>query len=293
MRRPDTLRARVSEGKRTSDLKRKVTALRWYHTLELPGGIVTPGEYDLRPIVERLPWPDLTGARCLDVGGRDGFYGFEMERRGAAEVVSLDIDDPDQIDFPGGPSARPPRSEVQSELDAGNRAFEAAKEVLGSRVERRFLSIYDVSSERLGSFDFAVIGTLLLHLRDPLRGMTAVRDVVRSRLLINEPINVGMGVLRSRPEAQLGMSRGAPFWWFCNPAGLRRLAEAAGFRVLDMGRPYPIPYGAGRGRPRTLRSCFRRPLGEVPARLALRRGAWHVWILCAAESDLGGDRGEG
>src|SRR3954454_2123419 len=75
--------------------------LRWYHTLDLPGGVVTPGEYDLRPIAGRLPWPQsLQGLRCLDVGSRDGFYAFEMERRGAVEVVSLDVDDPSAYHLP-------------------------------------------------------------------------------------------------------------------------------------------------------------------------------------------------
>ena len=55
----------------------------WYHTLELPGGIVTPGWFDLRGVVDRLPWPDVRGKRCLDVGTYDGFYAFELERRGA------------------------------------------------------------------------------------------------------------------------------------------------------------------------------------------------------------------
>ena len=57
------------------DLRRRVDAIRWYHTLDLPGGVVTPGEYDLRPTVARLPLPvDMTGMRALDVGSRDGFY---------------------------------------------------------------------------------------------------------------------------------------------------------------------------------------------------------------------------
>src|SRR5204863_6597381 len=49
--------------------------IHWYHVLELPGGEVTPGEYDLRPIAARVPMPaSLPGLRCLDVGTRDGFW---------------------------------------------------------------------------------------------------------------------------------------------------------------------------------------------------------------------------
>src|SRR5439155_4349574 len=72
----------------------------WYHTLELGDGTVTPGWMDLRPIVERLPWPDVRGKRCLDVGTYDGFLAFELERRGAAAVVATDISDHSQWDWP-------------------------------------------------------------------------------------------------------------------------------------------------------------------------------------------------
>src|SRR5918996_1345053 len=76
----------------------------WYHTLELAPGVETPGWFDLRPIVDRLPWPDVAGKRCLDVATYDGFLAFEMERRGAAEVVAVDVPDPADWDWP--PDAR-------------------------------------------------------------------------------------------------------------------------------------------------------------------------------------------
>jgi tRNA (mo5U34)-methyltransferase len=266
-------------------LHSRVEATRWYHTLELPGGVLTPGEYDLRGAAARLPIPDdLSGMRCLDIGGRDGFYAFEMERRGAAEVVSVDIDDPAAVDFPG---ARPDPSLVRSELDAGNRAFELARGALSSGVERRWMSVYDLDAGEMGQFDFAVIGTLLLHLRDPARALVAIRPLIRGRLLINEPVIAGVDSLRRRPLAELRV-QGGPFWWQFNPAGLRQLAEAAGFEVLRSGRPYLIPYGPGgpRGRVNGPARALRPPLGQVPERLLLRRGLLHCWILSTPSPDV-------
>src|SRR5258708_262994 len=70
------------------NLAERVARVKWYHTMELPGGIVTPGRYDTRAVPRRLPFPaSLTGMRCLDVGTADGFWAFEMERRDAHEVV--------------------------------------------------------------------------------------------------------------------------------------------------------------------------------------------------------------
>src|SRR4051794_15943029 len=193
-------------------LAEHVREQRWYHTLELPGGVLTPGEYDLRAVSATLPWPDLSGLRCLDVGSRDGFYAFEMERRGAAEVVSLDLDDPDGIHFPG---PRPPREGVQAELDAGNAAFALAREALGSSVQRRHESVYALDRDDIGRFDFAVIGTLLLHLRDPVGAIAAVRGVA-DRLLVNDAVRLSVADLRSVPMARLAPDPAQPFWWLFN-----------------------------------------------------------------------------
>jgi tRNA (mo5U34)-methyltransferase len=252
----------------------EIEALRWYHTLELPGGIVTAGEFDLRPVVGRLPIPaSLTGMRCLDIGGRDGFYAFEMERRGSEDVVSIDIDDPREIQLPATFGASP--DVIATELSDGNRAFEAAREALGSGVRREMGSVYRLDPTDLGEFDFAVIGTLLLHLRDPVGALTAIRRVVRGQLLINDAVAVGRDLLSRRPRAELYM-QGGPFWWMCNRAGLRRMAVAAGFRVVETGRPYLVPYGAA---PPGLRPGIRGPLARLPMRLVQRRGSLHAWVL--------------
>jgi hypothetical protein len=51
------------------DLAGEVARYVWYHTLELPGGVVTEGMFDHRPAVDRYLLPkDLSGMRCLDVG---------------------------------------------------------------------------------------------------------------------------------------------------------------------------------------------------------------------------------
>jgi hypothetical protein len=52
---------------------------------------VTEGLFDLRPYVERYGLPErMDGMRALEAGTWDGFWAFEMERRGA-EVVALDL----------------------------------------------------------------------------------------------------------------------------------------------------------------------------------------------------------
>ena len=81
------------------DSLRAALARQWYHTIELAPGVVTPGWFDTRPVSAKIPMPpSLAGKRCLDVGTFDGFWAFEMERRGAAETVGIDVLDPMQWD---------------------------------------------------------------------------------------------------------------------------------------------------------------------------------------------------
>ncbi len=147
-------------------------AKRWYHTVELPDGSVTPGWFDLRPLVPRYGLPDdLTGLRALEVGTWDGFWAFELEKRGA-EVVALDLDDERDLDWP--PRRRP--AAPQAGRGGG---FAELRERLGSAVERVELSVYDATPERLGTFDLVFCGSVLIHLRDQLLALERIAGLVR------------------------------------------------------------------------------------------------------------------
>lgn len=78
----------------TQDVAARIGALEWWHTIDIAPGVVTPGSWELRPAAGRMPWPgggDFRNLRCLDIGTMDGFWAFEMERRGAADVVASDL----------------------------------------------------------------------------------------------------------------------------------------------------------------------------------------------------------
>ncbi len=67
------------------DLLEQARERSWYHAIDLGDGTVTPGWFDLRPFVNHYGIPDdLNGMRALEIGTWDGFWAFEMERRGAA-----------------------------------------------------------------------------------------------------------------------------------------------------------------------------------------------------------------
>jgi tRNA (mo5U34)-methyltransferase len=266
-------------------LAEQAAELSWYHTIELPDGVVTRGHFDTRAAARAVPLPEsLAGRRCLDVGTSDGFWAFDMERRGAAEVLALDIDDPALYDWP---EPRPERPSRPANQEAGvNRGFALAREALDSAVERIDMAVYELAPERVGSFDFVFMGALALHLRDPVRAYAAVRSVTRGEFLSSEAISMGLTLTRpTMPAADLA-ARGAPRWWTPNIAGHRRMLRAAGFDVVASGGPFFVPFGEGFAPPLRLAELTPRRLrrmapAEVLFQLVTRRtGAAHAWALC-------------
>lgn len=57
--------------------------------------------------------------------------------------------------------------------------FRELKERKGSSVERVELSVYDLTPERLGTFDLVFCGSVLIHLRDQLLALERIASVVR------------------------------------------------------------------------------------------------------------------
>ena len=248
-------------------LQAEVDSVPWYHTIELPGGVVTPGRWDTRSALAHVHFPaSFAGQRCLDVGTWDGFWAFEMERRHASEVVAIDLDDVDRWDWPALP-----QPDVVAQFRAGkdqDRAFAVAHAALGSRVDRRPLSVYDLSPELAGTFDFAFVGTILLHLRDPVRALSAVRGVLHGDLLVADQISLSLSLLQPRTPCAHVAGVDEPHWWTPNIAGLKRLVHAAGFDVVASGGPYLLPPGPGAPRRSTTK-----------ARVVARLGLPHAWVL--------------
>jgi tRNA (mo5U34)-methyltransferase len=231
---------RGAEGER---LRAEVEGRQWYHTLELAPGVETPGWFDLRPIAAEVLPGSLEGSRCLDVGTFDGFWAFEMERRGAARVVAIDILDPHGWDWPA--NSEPATVAALAERKRGGAGFELARSAFGSAVDRRELSVYDLDPDRHGTFDLVFVGSLLLHLRDPIGALMRARSVCDGTLIVCDAIDSGK--TRRFPRQPLATldGLGRPWWWKPNLAGLARLVEAAGFELAEPPRRIRMPLGAG------------------------------------------------
>jgi tRNA (mo5U34)-methyltransferase len=220
------------------DLRAEVERYPWYHTLDLGNGVRTKGMFDHAPVLDRYPLPaDLTGKRCLDVATMDGYWAFEMERRGAASVTALDLEDPEALDWPASL-----RHQQKALDETKGERFELVRRTLGSNVERVLMSAYDLGPE-LGTFDFVFCGDLLLHLKDPITPVENIRSVCTGSAVIVNTIKK-FRFARGRAIAELdGIDNFE--WWVTNLEGLIRIVRAAGFARVEAAETFELPFAGG------------------------------------------------
>jgi tRNA (mo5U34)-methyltransferase len=215
----------------TPELLERAERQGWYHTLELPG-LTTNGMFDLRDAVRHYRLPDsLEGQRVLDVGTWDGFWAFELERRGA-EVVGIDLDDERELDWP--PRRRTPKPEV-----VRGAGFALAKELLGSKVQRVVRSIYDATPEELGTFDLVFAGSVLIHLRDQLLALERIAALTKpGGMFVSAEEYEWVSDLVPFPIARFRGNRDAStvFWLPSRKAWREMLAYAGYDRVEEQAR---------------------------------------------------------
>ena len=221
---------------------------RWWHTIELPSGEVTPGGWDLRPTAARMPWPraTLVGLRGLDVGTMDGYWAFEMERRGATAVLATDLFDPPPVTF----------------VEAAGR--------LRSKVTYRTGAIHDLDPAEIGTFDVVVVGYVLQMVADPIGALEAVRRVCSGWVIVLDTVSLPLSLLPA-PLARLNARRGYREWFVFNRAGLLQALRLAGFIVEEVSpilRDRPGPGCDLRTLSRSVRA--RHGLGILGRSLAVR-----------------------
>jgi len=184
----------------------------WYHSFELPGGRRFDGMIPLDRLRERwrklgLP-EDLSGMRALDVGAWDGWFSFELERRGA-DVVAVDTADVE--------------------------GFTVVHEALGSKVERRLQSVYELNPATIGRFDVVLFQGVLYHLKHPLLGLEKVCSVATDIVRVESYV---AGETDDSPRMEFyerSELRGQFDNWFGpSVACLLGLCRAAGFAEVEL-----------------------------------------------------------
>ena len=239
-----------------------VSRFYWYHTVDLGGGLITPGLYDYRDKLDCFGFPsDMAGKTVLDVGPATGFFAFEFERRGArvttAELPSLldldrfpgqDVENSlrkiERMIYPDGDGRLRSMRREETERDLYwnllEGPFQFCRERLRSAAERRYCTVYDVSLEALGAarpFDMVFVGDVLVHTLYPMKALAAAASVCAGTLVLAQLLPEGP----QEPPAMQYVGGDDPAedhisWFLPNLSCLRQLLRKLGFaRVEEAG----------------------------------------------------------
>ncbi len=154
----------------------------WFQNLRIGGVETAPdhflGDYPAFKFARfetALP-ADLAGRSVLDIGCNAGFYSFEMKRRGAGEVVGIDMDE---------------RYLAQARFAADALGFDD--------ISFRQMSVYDVA--QLGRrFDIVIFMGVLYHLRHPMLALDLIREHVAGDLMLFQTMQRGPADILQVPE---------------------------------------------------------------------------------------------
>lgn len=220
----------------------------WFHSIDLGHGVVTPGHKPLdvlRGEFDALDLPDLTGKSVLDIGGWDGGFAFEAERRGAARVGVVDhyMWSLDHALWVAGADAQrrywrargvaegqapPPYHESdlwQPDTMPGKRGFDTARAALGSKVEDFPVDFMACDLDAIGQWDVVLYLGVLYHMPDPFGALQRVAAVTRSLVAVETEEHEALWRFFPFDELNGDVTN----WWAPNLSALGGALMAAGF----------------------------------------------------------------
>jgi tRNA (mo5U34)-methyltransferase len=194
----------------------RIEAIRWYHRMQLPGGITTEGVSNTERGLPRLQLPpSLAGKSVLDIGAWDGFYSFEAARRGASHVLATD-------------------SFAWSGESWGSKdGFTLARSLLGLEevVADLNVDVMDLSRDRLGrTFDVVLLLGVLYHLKNPIAALERAAEVCNELLVLETETSLNWlpyPAARVFPGRELGQDD--TNWYSFNSRALCGLLRSLGF----------------------------------------------------------------
>lgn len=190
----------------------------WYHVIEFPYGITTPGA-DRYPGSEARwqSWkpylPSLKGKTVLDIGAWDGFYSFKAEKEGA-KVLSTDYF------MWGGPGW------------GTKEGFDFAKLAFNSNVDELIIDVPDICVDTVGKHDVVFFLNVLYHLESPYTTFEKIASVANEWMIIETIIDKrieGIPYFRFIPDKIL---HDPTNWFIPNDSAVESMIDKFGFNVV-------------------------------------------------------------
>lgn len=200
--------------------QQEIDAVQWWHTIELPGGIKTPGRNATASYLPMLHLPeDLRGQTVLDIGTWDGYYAFECERRGG-KVLATDS--------------------FMWENGTGRAGFDLAHRALHSSIDSMHIDVMHLDPA-IGRFDLVLMLGVLYHMKHPLLALERVRTVTRGTLVLETHVDMLTVAGPAMAFYEGTECAGDPTNW-CgpNPPAVLAMLRTAGFKdPRVVSGPYP------------------------------------------------------
>ncbi len=251
------------------EFRKQCGAQNIWHSVDL-GDVFIEGARKTSEVLARennfLAGTDFKDKTVLDIGAFTGWFSFEAERRGAAEVTALDYyswiyDWPSflvwlrkerQLGNIPDPYS-PPQQFVDETTCPGRLVLDTTKEILGSKVKTVTKRLNDYNSD---PFDITLFLGVLYHTEDPLETLRKVADLTKSEVIVE---TLGKYVPGADGQALWEFYagdevRGDPTtWWAPNELGLKKMMEAAGFKDVKILAGSDVLTDDQRTRPQAIR----------------------------------------
>jgi len=198
-----------------------------FHTLRFPNGFTIKGKWDMSIVLEHFKIPkDLSGKKVLEIGPANGYFSFEMSKRGA-NVVAIDLH-------------RDWWSEEINQLMSANVKFK----------------VQDIRTldESFGKFDIVFSANVLQHNKDIIGNMERIRKVTKEKAIISIgimedsrlndlPLALLVGNFRT-----LTTGKKVGTFWRPNMVCFKKIAQIAGFKKVEEISTYTISNEDGKNK---------------------------------------------
>ena len=208
----------------------------FYHTMTLPGLGEVRGQWDLRErFDEYVGGVELKGKSVIDIGAATGYLSFEAEKRGAIRVLSFDIAEARNqhfLPFKDKLHFRSPNQWTDvygAEIERWKNAYWLCHRLLNSRAQTFYGSIYDLPIT-LGSFDVAIVGSVLEHLSDPINALASIARLTRETMVVVTPLFESEERV-ARFEGRADTPENDFTWWTYSTALYREVFSMLGFSI--------------------------------------------------------------
>ncbi len=241
----------ISPGSPAGDVQQAIdwvnNAAGWFHSVDLPQGIATPGgrgwesRRDLFDYAARCK-----GKTVLDVGAMEGGDTFAAEDAGATSVTAADVDHYLQYDLGSNAAwsyvvekhkaavAQGPEGEWAF-LNSKRFGFELCKAARGSNAQRVTSTVYGLDPSVHGVFDVTMCFGLLYHLRHPLLALDRIASVTGEVMLVNNQIYSGPSPHDNAVLYHNDTWRGSYTNWFVPTYGaFLQMLSSSGFRRVEV-----------------------------------------------------------